>query len=349
MRLLDSRARNPWDVFFFAPQSTAPMTLVRVGWGAVTAIWALSLLPDIDPFFTEGALLYERSLQAGSWNPLPRIGWDHTALAMCLVLLVAALSTMVGFKTRLSAAVSVLCLICLQRANTAIFNSGDLLLRQVGIAVLLAPCGVLWSVDAARARRRGRLPNLPRAPFAMRLLQLELAVGYVLSAWTKTRGSTWHDGTAIALSLRIEDLQRFVAPEWLFEQRVLLNLFTWAAFAFEATFVFLVWPRRLRVWVLGAGVLFHLGIDTFLDIGFFSIAIYLAYLAFLPTDLADRIVARFDKHALADPSEAGVEGGAGARRRRATTISAYAAGGRASRVARLPPAGRGGGGGRPRS
>ena len=72
--------------------------------------------------------------------------------------------------------------------------------------------------------------------------------------------------------------------------RVLLNLFTWAAFAFEATFVFLVWPRRQRLWVLGAGVLFHLGIDTFLDIGFFSIAIYLAYLAFLPTDLADRIV-----------------------------------------------------------
>lgn len=291
---VEDRPRNLWDAFFFAPQSTAPMTLVRVGWGAATAIWALSLLPDIDPFFTEGALLYERSLQAGSWNPLPRIGWDHAALAMCLVLLVAALSTMVGFKTRLSAVVSVLCLVGLQRANTVIFNSGDLLLRQVGIAVALAPCGVLWSVDAARARRRGRPPTLLRAPFAMRLLQLELAIGYLLSAWAKARGNTWHDGTAIALSLRIEDLQRYVAPEWLFEQSVLLNLVTWSALAFEATFVFLVWSRRRRLWVLGVGVLFHLGIDIFLDIGFFSIAIYLAYLAFLPTRLADRIVARVD-------------------------------------------------------
>lgn len=294
---VDDGPRIGWDRFFFEPQSTAPMTLVRVGWGAVTAIWALTLLPDIDPFLTEGALLYERSYPAGSWNLLPHIGWDHAALAMCLLLLAAALSTMVGYRTRLSAAVAVLCLICLQRGNTTILNSGDLLLRQVGIAVLLAPCGVLWSVDAARARRRGRPPTLLRAPFAMRLLQLELALGYLLSAWTKTRGSTWHDGTAIALSLRIEDLQRFVAPEWLFDQSVLLNLITWGALVFEATFVVLVWPRRLRLWVLGVGVLFHLGIDVFLDIGFFSIAIWLAYLAFLPPELADRIVGRFDPEA----------------------------------------------------
>ncbi len=297
------RYRNPWDDFFFAPQSTAPMTLVRVGWGAVTAVWAVSLLPDIDPFFTEGELLYDRAGVAGSWDLLPHIPWDGAGMATCLLLLVASLCTMVGFRTRLSSALAVLCLIMLQRANTAIFNSGDLLLRQVGIAVMLAPCGLLWSIDAARARRRGRIPNLLRAPFAMRLLQLELALGYLLSAWTKARGDTWHEGTAIALSLRIEDLQRFVAPEWLFEQDVLLNLFTWSALAFEAAFIVIIWPRRLRLGVLGAGVLFHLGIDVFLDIGFFSIAIYLAYLAFLPTELADRIVGRFDKAAPPAPTD----------------------------------------------
>jgi len=291
---------SPWQRFFFAPQSTAPMTLLRVGWGAVTAAWALSFLPDVDPFLTEGALSYERDLPPGAWNPLGRIGWDHAALATCLVLLVASLATMVGAKTRLSAAVAVLCLTCLQRGNTTIFNSGDLLLRQLGIAVLLAPSATLWSVDAVRARRRGRPATLLRAPWAMRLLQLELALGYLLSAWTKARGDTWHDGTAIALSLRIEDLQRFVAPEWLFDQSVLLNLFTWGALAFEATFIMLIWPTRLRLPVLAAGVLFHLGIEVFLDIGFFSLAIFLAYLAFLPTELADKWVARFDKRARAD-------------------------------------------------
>ncbi len=295
--------RSRWDAFFFAPQSTAPMALVRIGWGALAALWGLTMLPDVDPFFTKGALMYERSTAEGSWDLLARMP-DGAGMVVCVVLIVAGLATMLGFRTRLSALVAVLSLILLQRANSAIFNSGDLLLRQVGIAVVLAPSGLLWSLDAARDRRKGRTPDLLRAPYAMRLLQLELALGYFLSAWTKARGDTWHNGTAIAFSLRIEDLQRYVAPEWVFDQAVLLNLFTWSALAFEAGFIIMVWPRRLRLWVLAAGVLFHLGIDVFLDIGFFSMAIYLAYLAFLPTEIADRIVGRFDERALAPaPSE----------------------------------------------
>ncbi len=289
--------RSPWERFLFEPQSVAPMVLVRIGWGAVMAIWALTLLPDIDPFLTEGALRYERSLPAGSWNLLDHISWVHAPLAACLLLVVTSLTTMVGFRTRLSSIVAVLCLISLQRTNSTIFNSGDLLLRQVGIAVALAPVGVLWSFDASRARRRGQALDTLRAPFAMRLLQLELALGYALSAWAKLRGDTWHEGTALAFALRIEDLERFAAPEWLFEQSVLLNLVTWGALAFEASFLFLVWDRRRRLWVLAAGALFHLGIDLTLDIGFFSIAIWLAYLAFLPAEVADRVVRRFDRHA----------------------------------------------------
>jgi hypothetical protein len=281
-----------WNRFFFAPQTTAPMTLVRVGWGAVTALWAVSLLADIDPFLAPGALRYERPAPDGAWSPLPHLGGEGAALAVCGLLAVTSLATMVGLRTRLSSSVAVVCLIALQRGNTTVLNSGDLLLRLVGIAVVLSPCGLLWSLDAARDRRRGRVRALDRAPFGMRLLQLELALGYLLSAWTKARGTTWLDGTAVARALRIEDLQRFVAPEWLFEQSSVLRVLTWATLAFEATFCVLVWPRRLRMWVLGAGVALHLTIDLFLDIGFFSLAILVAYLAFLPADLACRLLPR---------------------------------------------------------
>ena len=183
-------------------------------------------------------------------------------------------------------------MLSLQRTNSTIFNSGDLLLRQVGFAVALAPCGLLWSLDAKRLTRQGRTPNRLRAPWPLRFLQLEVAIGYVLSGWAKLQGKTWHDGTAVGLALRIEDLQRFAAPDWLFEQRILLNLLTWGTLAFEVSFLMLVWSRRLRPWVLGVGVLIHLGIDIFLDIGFFSYAMLLAYVAFLPPDVADRVVVR---------------------------------------------------------
>jgi hypothetical protein len=296
--------------FFFAPQSTSPMTLLRIGWGALTALWALTLLPDVDPFLTSGALRYERRTPDGSWNLLDHIGWDRAPLVACLLLLVAAWATMVGWRTRAASLVAVLCMLSLQRTNTTIFNSGDLLLRQIGFAVVLSPCALLWSVDASRRRRQGRVPTLLRAPWAMRLLQLQVAVGYALSAWAKARGGRWQDGTALGLALRIEDLQRFAAPEWLFDQRIVLQWLTWGTLAFEASFIVLVWNRRLRPWVLGVGVAFHLGIDVFFDIGFFSYAILLTYVAFVPPDVADRVIARLHRgadRASVDPVPLAVE------------------------------------------
>ena len=59
---------SPWVTFFFRPQSTSPMTLVRIGWGATATVWAISLLPDIDPFFVKDDLLYDRTLSPGAWN-----------------------------------------------------------------------------------------------------------------------------------------------------------------------------------------------------------------------------------------------------------------------------------------
>lgn len=187
-----------------------------------------------------------------------------------------------------------MCLIALQRTNVTVYNSGDLFLRQIGIAVALSPCGLLWSLDARRARRRGRTIAPHRAPWGMRLLQLEVAVGYLLSGWAKARGETWRDGRALELALRIEDLQRARVPEWVFGYPGVIDALTTATVAFELGFVFLVWNRHLRPWVLGVGVAFHLGIDIFLDVGCFSIAMWIAYLAFIVPAVADRVVRRVD-------------------------------------------------------
>lgn len=350
------RRESLWDRFFFEPESPSPIALVRAAWGFAAAVWAITLFPDIDPFLTDGALRYERARGAGSWNPLDWVGWSKAPLLACALLLVAAVATMVGYRARLSSAVAVLCMLALQRTNTTVFNSGDLVLRQIGIAVALAPSGLVLSLDAVRARRRraalepepepepapapdaGAAPGVApdaavaapiveapaRAPWALRLLQLEIAVGYLLSCWAKLRGSTWHDGTALALALRISDLNRLAPPASVFHEATLLNALTWATLLFEGSFLFLVWNRRLRPWVLWTGVAFHLGIDLFFDVGFFSWAMWIAYLAFLPPETADRVVAWL-RVRLGGPAAA-----------------------RASRGARRSPGGRAGGGAPPR-
>ncbi len=287
--------RSPWDRFLFEPQSPSPMVLVRIAWGLCAAVWAITLLPDVDPFLTDGALRYDRARGAGSWNSLDWIDWSGAPMVTTVLLLVAALATAVGYRTRLSSAVAALAMVALLRTNTTIFNSGDLVLRQIGVAVALAPAGLLLGLDSLRTRGTGAASAaIRRAPWALRLLQLQVAVGYALSAWAKLRGGSWHDGTALGKAMRIEDLQRFAAPEWLFDQEVLLNGLTWATVVFEAVFLVAVWNLRLRPWVLGLGVAFHLGIDIFFDVGFFSIAMWISYLAFVPPDVADRWVDRLD-------------------------------------------------------
>jgi hypothetical protein len=292
------RTPTSWDRFVFEPESPSPMVLVRIAWGIAATLWGITLLFDVDPFLTKGALRYDRPRGAGSWNPLDWIGWSKAPLVVCVLLIVAAVATVVGYRSRLSTAVAALCMLALQRTNPTIFNSGDLLLREIGVCLALAPSGLLLSWDAWRGRRadqRGLAPPPQRAPWATRLLQLELAVGYLLSCWAKLRGQTWHNGTALALALRISDLNRFTVPGSFYQQGTLINLLTWATLLFEGSFLFLVWPRKTRMWVLGVGVLFHLGIDLFFDVGFFSWAIWIAYLAFLPPDVADRVVAWLDR------------------------------------------------------
>ena len=285
-----------WDRWFFAPESPSPMALVRAAWGVTAAIWAISLLPDVDPFLTKGKLQYLGN-GPGVWNPLTWISWRQAPLAVCVLLIPAALATAVGYRTRFSSALAVLCMLALERTNIAMSNSGDLVLRSIGLVVVLAPCGLVFSVDAVRARRRQRAegvehaPAPRRAPWARRLLQIHIAVGYALSCWAKLGGNTWYEGTALGYALRVHDLSRAPVPGFFFDHAVLVNLATWGTLLFEASFVFLVWNKRWRPWVLTIGVLFHLGIDLFIDVGFLSYAMLISYLAFLPPETADKVVA----------------------------------------------------------
>jgi hypothetical protein len=46
----------------------------------------------------------------------------------------------------------------------------------------------------------------------------------------------------------------------------------------------LVWNRRWRFWVLAAGVVMHVTMMVSMNVGFFSLAMFVLYLAFVPAD-----------------------------------------------------------------
>ena len=62
----------------------------------------------------------------------------------------------------------------------------------------------------------------------------------------------------------------------------MMNAVTWGALATELSVMILVWNKRLRPWVLAAGVVMHTTIMITIAVGFFTLAVFVLYLAFVP-------------------------------------------------------------------
>jgi hypothetical protein len=279
-----------WQRFWFKPEPTSTLALVRIAFGLVAMGWTVALLPDLLSWFGADGILPRHPASArGTWGPLSAVGGDGAVIASLIVLLVASGCLVVGYRTRAAALLVFLGLLAFQRRDPFVFDSGDALLRIVALFLALSPAGASLSLDRAR-RARDRLWEFPaRAPWALRLMQVQLSVLYLATVWTKLRGTTWNDGTAVSYALRVEDLNRFPVPHFVTDSVLIANLMTYGTLAVEFAIGVLVWNRRARPWVLGLGVALHLSIEYSIRVGFFTAAMFVLYLAFVPSDTATRL------------------------------------------------------------
>ena len=273
------RAWQAWERFWFEPFSTATLVLVRTAFGLLVFLWALSALPDAKALFGPDGVLAASPHLDGGWSVLDVWNSDVAAVGLVVLLAIAGLCLMAGVIPRAAAAVVFVAFVSLSKRNPFVGNSGDGLIRVLALYLTLAP--------AVRGIRE--FPQ--RAPWALRLIQVQVSLLYLATVWAKLKGSTWPDGTAVGYAFRLEDLTRFPLPD-LAQWIVVANVLTWTALAIEFSIGILVWTRRLRPWVLLAGVALHLGIEYRLRVGFFSWAILVSYLAFVPPETAERLLGR---------------------------------------------------------
>jgi hypothetical protein len=290
-----------WRRFWFEPQETSTLAVVRIAFGALVFAWTVALVRDGYDFFSDTGIFPSSDYtgEAGaSWGLLD-LSDGHLAVALVLAaLLLASVCLTVGLYTRIAAVVVFVGLLSLERRNSFVFNSGDTLLKVMAFYMMLAPAGAALSLDRWRRARSAFWEFPSRAPWALRLMQVQLSVLYLSGLWAKLRASEWNDGTALSYAVRLEDLVRFELPRSLATSELLVNLLTYGTLAIEAAIGILVWNRALRPWVLGLGVALHIGIDLTLRVGFFSYAIFVLYLAFLPPDaVSARLRALRDRRA----------------------------------------------------
>jgi hypothetical protein len=284
--------RRAWNRFWFEPQSTAPLVLVRVGFGLLVLAWAAALTPDLLTFYGPDGLVPEapRYGERGLWTLLRPFNSEGVVIGGYLLLLLAAVALILGFHSRLAALTVFVVLVSFERRNPYVANSGDVLMRIIALLLVLAPAGAAVSVD--RWRRDDGASGFPqRPPWALRLLQIQLSVMYLSAVWLKARGESWNEGTATSFALRLDDTARFALPDAVTESPIVSDLMSYGVMGTELAVGVLIWSRRLRPYVLLLGIGLHLSIDLVIRVGFFSWAVLVAYLAFVPSETAERIIA----------------------------------------------------------
>ena len=285
---MSSRVVVAWNRFWFQPVETSTMALFRVAFGLLALGYTLSLAPVLFAFYSDDGILPAQPAYSGTlaWGVLGLFPSDAAVLLFYFLLLVGTIALLAGFRARLAALVVFVCLISFGRRDPWVLNSGDLLVQVLAFYMLFMPSGTALSVDRwlREPRRFWEFPA--RAIWPLRLLQVQVSILYLAAVWAKVRGVTWNDGTAVSYAFRIDDIARFPVPDFVIDSLVLVNLLTYGTLAVELSIGILVWNRVLRPWVLLLGVGLHLGIDYAVRVGFFSYAVLVAYIAFVPPDSA---------------------------------------------------------------
>jgi hypothetical protein len=293
-----SGARQRWTSCWFEPVPTSTLAIVRLAFGVLVFAWTVSLTPDLSAFFTRGGIFPAQITGAGVWGVLGVASSGWAVIAVYAALLVASLALAAGWHTRLAAIVVFVGLMSLERRNPWVFNGGDGLLRIVAFYLMLSPAGAALSVD-----RRRRHPDCfwefpARAPWALRLMQIQVSVVYVGGVWDKVQGAAWNNGTAVSYALRVSDIAGLPTPAFLSHSPVVVNLLTYGTLATELAIGVLVWTG-LRRWVLLVGILFHLSIGWSIRVGFFGLTMFVLYLSFLDPDWAAQRILLGARDALA--------------------------------------------------
>jgi len=201
--------------FFFRPASPRPLAALRIGLGSVMLLQAWVTHSAVwDLFSSQGIVQGEvattlnrpelpQLMQLQAW--LARIGISEQScillVGFCYV--VALVFLTVGWRTRLAA-------LAAWFLHWILMNSADYTLYGVDtyahvflFYLMWVPAGAAWSVESWR---KGVVPlPTPGNRFALRVLQLHLAVTYLISGYEKAQGPQWWNGELLwrAVSLPI--------------------------------------------------------------------------------------------------------------------------------------------------
>ncbi len=287
-----------WDRFWFEPRSPIAIAVFRILFGLIILEnLVIHIWPDFDIYYSKNNLIPIRDMIPLYWHNdhmfdllLLFPNEDKYIYGCFYVLIAAAVCMTLGFFTRLSSWLVFLLIMSFGHHFELNQNAGDNYIRITAMCLAMSNCGDALSIDAVLKSlkqdwRKTGFQAVYSAPWAQRLIQLQLSIAYMHTWLCKIEGSKWNDGTAVYYAVRYDDIIRFPIPHFL-DQLWFYQLSTWGTLFIEFIIWNLIWWKPARYWVMLTGVLLHLGIEYFMNLPMFEWAFMFTYILFIdPEDM----------------------------------------------------------------
>ncbi|GAA4858288.1 HTTM domain-containing protein [Kitasatospora terrestris] len=218
--------------------------------------------------------------------------------------IVAAALLLVGWRTRATSVLFAVTVLSLQNRNVLVGDGGDNVVHLLAIYLVLTRCGLVWSLDARRARRRAEPESEPGAEprpepewravrdglvsmlhnCGLLVIAAQVVLIYATAGWYKVQGTRWQDGTAVHYPLHLGYFSPWPALSGLVSASLLLTFaLSYGTVAVQVAFPFTLANRRLKNALLLLMLGEHAAIAVVLGLPFFSLAMAAADAVFLPT------------------------------------------------------------------
>lgn len=286
--------RSNWRQFWFKRIDTRRYAALRMVFGILSALYLVGLLPySQDQFSTTGWLGGNpRSiaiLNGGNWSMLFIDSNLNTALFAQIVILFGAATSVLmaaGWRSRLMAGLTWLVWVSLWNRNPLLMDGDDAVLKLMCGYLALSPCGNCWSADACRQHS----PQYG-VVWPLRLIQFQIALIYFVSGWVKFHSPEWLDGAIIQYVLIHPHYSRWNGWNILHKPFIddILATLAWLIRWWELLFPVLLLNKHTRKFSLAAGIVFHIGLLTTMNLRWFAVIMLSLYLTFIPESWFARI------------------------------------------------------------
>ncbi len=266
------------------------LALLRIGIAAVVLLDLCIRATDLKAHYTDEGLLPLSALFQYAWD-----SWNisiHNVSGLWFVqvmLFVAAaffaLAMMLGWKTKLSTALSWLLLMSLQNRNNLILQGGDDLLRMILFWGIFLPWGKCYSLDKLRSNEL----STEYSYFGIASIGyvVQIVSVYVFSALLKEPSPEWtSDGTAIYYALSLDQMV-FPIGKLIYPYVGVLKFLTFTVYYIELLVPLLFFVpfysfffRSIAILML---IFLHMGIALTLFVGLFFIIGIVSLIGLFPS------------------------------------------------------------------